>query len=108
MPGFDIDQIGAREFAKVTAEFNFPPIRFKEIGSPSFYLKHIRPAAFVMGLVTDPRDSFDREFLSAGLQLDLEFTVVHRWPMILSVGWGAGYQEGDKNDTEWMVSLKIL
>ncbi len=108
MPGFEIDEIGAREFGKITAEFNFPPIRFNEVGKPSFFLKHIRPALFAMGLYTDPRDDFDRKFYSAGFQLDLEFTLMHRLPMTLSVGYAVGYEDSDKQGDEWMVSLKIL
>jgi len=33
---------------------------------------------------------------------------VHKLPMTLSVGYAQGYIEGDKYDTEWMISLKIL
>lgn len=108
MPGFEIDEIGGREFGKATLEWNLPPFRFREAGTPSFFLKHIRPALFASVLVTDPGERFERSFTSYGAQLDLEFTLIHRLPMTLSVGWGVGYEEGDKNDTEWMVSLKIL
>jgi hypothetical protein len=108
MPGFEIDQIGGREFGKMTAEFNFPPIRFREAGKPSLFLKHIRPSIFVSGLITDPGEVFERTTSSAGAQLDLEFTLIHRLPMTLSVGWGVGYEDGDKHDEEWMISLKIL
>ena len=44
-PGFEIDQIAARRFAKLTGEVNLPPIRFAEVGTPAFYLSYIRPAA---------------------------------------------------------------
>ena len=108
MPGFEIDEIGGREFGKVTLEWNLPPIRFREAGTPSLFLKHIRPAIFVSGLVTDPGERFERTFTSFGAQLDLEFTLIHRLPMTFSVGWAAGYEDGDKNDDEWMISLKIL
>ena len=36
-PGFEIDEIAARRFAKLTGEVNLPPIRFAEIGTPAFY-----------------------------------------------------------------------
>ena len=108
MPGFEIDEIGGREFGKATVEFNFPPIRFREAGQPSLFLKHIKPSVFVSGLVTDPGEQFERTTSSAGVQLDLEFTLVHRLPMTLSVGWAAGYEDGNKRDDEWMISLKIL
>jgi len=40
--------------------------------------------------------------------VDLSFTVVHRLPMIISIGYAAGFEDGRKLGDEWMVSLKIL
>ena len=60
------------------------------------------------GLWTDPGEQFDRNFMSVGFQLDLQFTLGHRHAMTLSAGYAAGYRSGDKLDDEWMVSLKIL
>ncbi len=108
LPGFEIDQIGGREFGKVTLEWNLPPLRFRNVGTPSFFLQHLRPAVFAMGLVTDPGERFERTLTSFGAQVDLQFTLMHRLPMTLSLGWGTGYEDGDRNDDEWMISLKIL
>lgn len=108
MPGFEIDAIGARDFVKSVAEWNFPPIRFESVGTPGFFLSWIRPAIFVAGLVADPGERFERTFTSAGFQLDLRFTLAHRLPMTLSVGYAAGYRKGEKVDDEVMISLKIL
>jgi len=108
MPGFEIDAISARDFAKSVFEWNLPPIRFNSVGSPGLYLGWIRPAVFVAGLVTDPGKNFERHFSSAGVQLDLHFTVSHSHAMTLSVGYAAGFKSGDKVDDEIMVSLKIL
>jgi hypothetical protein len=108
LPGFEIGEIAGREFGKVTAEFNLPPLRFREVGSPGFYLSHVRPAVFVSGLITDPGEEFERTTSTAGAQLDLAFTFMHRLPMTLSVGWARGFEDGDKHGDEWMISLKIL
>lgn len=108
MPGFEIDAISARDFVKSVAEWNLPPIRFKSVGTPGFFLSWIRPAVFVSGLWTDPGEVFDRTFTSAGFQLDLHFTVGHRHAMTLSAGYAAGYKGGEKQDDEIMFSLKIL
>ena len=108
-PGFDIDSIDGQDFAKSVLEWNLPPITFKEVGTPSFYLTWIRTALFAGALVTDMGNSRYREtYYSIGAQADLHFTVVHRFPMKLSFGYAQGYIEGDKYDTEWMISLKIL
>jgi len=108
MPGFEIDDISARDFLKSVGEWNLPPVRFRSLGKPGFFLSWIRPAVFVAALWTDPRDSFDRTFMSVGAQLDLRFTVGHRHSMTLSAGYAAGFQSGKKLDDEIMFSLKIL
>ena len=45
-PGFEIDEIAARRFGKLTGEVNLPPVRFAEVGTPLIYLSYIRPAVF--------------------------------------------------------------
>jgi hypothetical protein len=108
LPGFEIDEVAATDFVKSVAEWNFPPVRFREVGTPGFFLSHIRPAVFVAHLIADPGEAFERSLTSAGLQLDLGFTIAHRLPMTFSVGYAAGFESGNKLDDEWMVSLKIL
>ena len=49
-----------------------------------------------------------RTVYNAGAQVDLSFTIVHRLPMTLSIGFAAGFEDGRKLDDEWMISLKIL
>ena len=107
-PGFEIDEIVATDFVKSMAEWNLPPIRFREVGQPSLFLSHIRPALFVGALVADPGEPFERTVTTAGMQVDLAFTLAHRLPMTFSLGYAAGFENGDRRDDEWMVSLKIL
>jgi len=108
MPGFEIDAISAREFVKSVTEWNLPPVRFKSVGTPGFFLNWIRPAIFISTLWTDPGTRFDRTFTSVGFQLDLRFKVGHRHSMTLSAGYAAGFKGSDKQDEEIMISLKIL
>lgn len=108
MPGFEIDQIPARRFVKSVAEWNLPPKRFKSAGSPGFFLSWVRPAVFIAGLRAELDDGTEQSFSSAGLQLDLNFTVAHRHTMTLSAGYAVGYQGSRKNDSEFLLSLKIL
>jgi hypothetical protein len=107
-PGFEIDEISGTDFVKTIFEWNLPPIRFREVGSPSFFLKHIRPAVFAGGLRTDVGDFSERTVATIGAQLDLEFTISHRLPMTLSIGYASGFEHGDEVSNEWMISLKIL
>jgi hypothetical protein len=108
-PGFDIDQLAAQDYVKTVAEWNLPPWRFESLGTPGFFLSYLRPAVFSGVLLADLGDSEYKEtYANLGVQLDLEFTVVHRLPMTLSLGFARGYIGGSKADDELMLSLKIL
>lgn len=108
-PGFAIDQIAARKFAKVTGEVNLPPVRFAEVGTPAFFLTYARPAIFGGSMLVDSPLGQSYRLHDVGAQLDFAFTVAMRLPMVFSVGLARGF--GDKDidgKTEWMASLKIM
>jgi hypothetical protein len=108
-PGFEIDEIEGQDFAKAVLEWNITPIYFEEAGTPAVYLSWLRPAVFAGALMTDPGNRrYEETWYNAGFQLDLEFTVVHRLPLTLSVGYAEGYVDGNKRGDEWMVSLKLM
>jgi hypothetical protein len=107
-PGFAIDEIAARRFARLTGEVNLPPIRFAEVGTPAFYLSYIRPAAFAGGMATEAPDGSNHHYYNVGAQLDLNFTVALRLPMVFSVGAAGGWRDGHYRKTEWLASLKIM
>jgi hypothetical protein len=107
-PGFDIDEIAARRFAKLTGEVNLPPVRFAEVGTPVFYLSYVRPAVFAGGMATRAPDGSGHRYYDLGAQLDLAFTVALRLPMVFSVGAAHGWEDGRSRKTELLASLKIL
>ena len=107
-PGFSIDEIVARRFARLTGEVNLPPMRFAEIGAPAFYLSYIRPAIFAGAMATDEPDNSSHHYADLGAQLDLNFTVALRLPMVFSVGAAGGWRDGHYRKTEWLASLKIM
>ncbi len=108
-PGFDIDQLSGQDFFKSVLEWNLPPWRFESVGTPGFFLSYLRTALFSGVLLTDLGDSdYDETYTNLGIQVDLGFTVVHRLPMTLSLGFARGYIAGHKADDEFMLSLKIL
>jgi len=107
-PGFEIDEIAARKFGRVTGEVNLPPVRFAEVGTPAFYLSHIRPALFAGAMATQDQQGSGHRYYDLGAQIDLNFTVALRLPMIFSVGAAGGWQDGHYRKTEWLASLKIL
>ncbi|MFP6802402.1 MAG: hypothetical protein VCA12_04585 [Pseudomonadales bacterium] len=108
MPGFDIGDIGAKNFAKTLLEWNLPPIRFREVGRPGLFLSWVRPALFAGVLWTDPNNSQSRTLKTVGAQVDLQFNLAHRLPMTLSLGYAVGLESGQPHESEWMLSLKVL
>ncbi|MGH8122983.1 MAG: hypothetical protein ACREPT_09455, partial [Rudaea sp.] len=108
-PGFDIDELNGRTYARSMLEWNLPPVRFSSIGTTGNYLSYARPALFVGTLVTNPNDSAQsRTYNNVGFQVDFQFTVLHRQKMWLSIGSAAGFGNGGAGHNEWMVSLKVL
>ena len=93
---------------KTTAEINLPPVRFAEVGTAAFYLSHIRPAAFAGAMATQSPDGKSHRYYDVGGQLDLNFTVALRLPMVLSIGAAAGWADGEYRKTEVLASLKIM
>jgi len=110
MPGFELNELGGRNFYRSTVEWNLPPIRFRRAGGPRFYLSWARPALFATTLTTNSDDSLLRRSInSIGAQIDFRFTVLSRLDMTLSMGYAVG--SGDDvigSPDEFMVSLKIL
>jgi hypothetical protein len=107
-PGFEINQIGGRSYARAMLEWNLPPVRFSNIGTPANYLSWARAALFAGTLVLDPGRDGSRTFGTLGAQLDLQFYVMHDQEMTLSVGYARGFEDGGDGSDEWMLSLKIL
>lgn len=108
MPGFEIDEIPARNFAKSVVEWNLPPLRFESVGVPSLYVANARTAIFGGALLTNPAGAASRELFTAGVQVDLNFTLAHRLPMTLSAGFASGFESGQPRSDEVLISLKIM
>jgi hypothetical protein len=115
-PGFEIDGIAARTFAKALGEWNLPPIRFAEVGRPSFYLGYLRGALFAGAMRVGPPSGGSQSVATVGGQADLNFTVALRLPMTFSVGYARGFRLdggpasalGRRPSGEFMASLKIM
>ena len=110
MPGFELNEISGRNFFRSMVEWNLPPVRFREIGGPRFYLSWARPALFASTLVTNFDDgAVKRTVNSYGAQLDFRFTIFSRLKMTLSLGYAVGDGDGViGSPDEFMASLKVL
>jgi hypothetical protein len=109
LPGLELNEIGGRNFAKATVEWNLPPLRFRRVGTPGFYLTWMRPAVFAGGLVTNLEASERRRRVgNVGGQLDFRLNMLSTMDLTLSVGGAVAYAPGMGPRREAMVSLKIL
>ena len=109
MPGFGIDAVSGLNFVREMGEWNLPPYIFEAAGTSGFYLTWLRPSLFVAGLWTNPgNESQRKQYASVGGQMDLSFSVLHRYGMTLSTGYALGYQGSSRVGTEFMISLKIM
>ena len=108
-PGVTIDNIGATNYVKLTAEWTLPPIRFRRLGIPNLYCTWARLALFSQGLVSDPLNhDYERVFGSVGAQMDFRLTVFSRLDMTLSFGYAVATERSARLSNEFMASLKIL
>ena len=107
-PGFEINEIEAQTFARAIGEINLPPARFEDIGVASFFLSSVRPAFFGGVLETEDRSGERRSLQTLGVQTDWNFTVAHRLPMTLSLGYARGFEDGETLSDEVLLSLKIM
>ena len=107
--GAELNEIDGRNFLRSTLEWNLPPIRFRRLGKPGFYVTWARPALFVSGLATN-LDSAERRgrAVSAGGQLDFRLTTLSTLDMTFSIGAAVAARNGVEPHTVLMVSLKVL
>jgi hypothetical protein len=109
MPGFDLQALNGNTIVKSMLEWCLPPIRFEALGSPGFFASWARPELFAAALETNPGSSaYRRSAYDVGGQLDFQLHVMHRQPMMLSIGVARGYDGGGLGRTEFMLSLQVL
>jgi hypothetical protein len=117
-PGLEINEVGGRTFAKGIVEWNLPPIRFRNFGTPGFYGSWIRTSLFLGGLslnfdhryeeIDGAQEKISQEIGDAGVQMDFRFTWLSRLDMTLSFGYAAAFESGEPTRHEAMFSLKVM
>ena len=109
MPGAELNEIGGRNFAKSTIEWNLPPLHFRRVGTPGFYLTWMRPAVFAGGLMTNLDAAGIRRTVStAGGQLDFRLNMLSSMDLTVSVGGAIAFEKNAAPRREAMVSLKLF
>ena len=90
-------------------EWNAPPWRFSQLGTPAFYATWMRPAVFAGVLGTNLDRSDIRHVISdVGGQIDVRFGALSALELTLSVGGAVAFEADAAPRREAMVSLKIL
>ena len=108
-PGLELNALGGTNYARSMLEWNLPPIRFRHVGSPGFYLTWARPALFASGIATNLDDASVRRSVSnVGAQLDFRLNMLSRLDLTLSLGYALAFEDGVRPRNEYMVSLKVL
>ena len=70
-------------------------MRFEALGSPGFYVSWARPELFATAVESDfSSATFRQQAYDVGGQIDFQLNVMHRWPMMLSVGVAQGFGGG--------------
>ena len=119
-PGAGITSIGATNYVRIMGELILPPLRFRHVGTPFFYLNWARMSLFSSVLqgsdmysYTDDGEKMIR-FKNIGVQIDIRLVLFSYMQSTLSIGYGIaqGYINEKSNwhdfKPETMISLQIL
>ena len=107
--GREINAIGGASYGKAQVEWVLPPLRFRRVGIPSFYLRWASLSLFTTGLVTDVDDRAARRTLaSAGAQLDCRLVTISHLESTLSIGFAMALEAGAPPHSAGMFSFKIM
>lgn len=107
-PGLELNEAGGNDFARGSVEWTLPPVRFRRVGVPSFYMNWARLALFTSALVTDVgAQEFRRDVYDVGAQADFSLVLFSNLESTFSVGYAMAFDGNDRSN-EVMVSLKLL
>jgi hypothetical protein len=108
-PGIAINEVGGANYARAQVEWTSPPLRFRRVGIPSFYLRWANLSLFTTGLVTDLDDEvLRRELASVGAQLDVRLVTLSHLDSTLSFGFATAWGRNRQPTSSVMASFKIM
>lgn len=108
-PGVGIDAIGGAGYGKAQMEWVLPPLRFRRVGIPSFYLQWADLSLFTTGIMTGvDRWATRRTLASAGAQLDFRLVTLSHLESTLSLGFAVAHEAGAPLHSAGMFSFKIM
>ncbi len=107
-PGFEINEIGGKDFARSLLELNLPPLRFRKVGGTAFYGRWLRPTIFTSILSTNVTEEDRGIFYNAGIQCDIRFITLSLLKTTFSFGFAAAWDKDLNRSQEIMISLKLF
>ncbi|HEV8381654.1 MAG TPA: hypothetical protein VGQ29_08715 [Gemmatimonadales bacterium] len=108
-PGIDINDVGGANYARAQMEWVLPPLRFRRVGIPSFYVRWADLTLFTTGLATDVDDDvLRRELVNVGAQLDVRLVTLSHLDSTISFGFASAWARGLARRSSVMFSFKIM
>jgi len=108
-PGIGINSVGGANYAKAQVQWVTPPLRFRRVGTPSFYLQWADVSLFATGLWTNVDEAAARSTLaSVGAQLDVRLITLSHLESTLSTGFAVARRQGGPTSHAFMFSFKIM
>ncbi len=108
-PGVELNEIGGTNYVKTMLDWSLPPLRFRHLGTPSFYASWARLALFTSGIYTNiDSDTYDSRVANLGGQIDFRLTFLSHLNLTLSAGYARAFEKGYIPSDEFMFSVKIL
>ena len=108
-PGMDINSVGGASYGRAQVEWVTPPLRFRRVGIPSFYLQWADLSLFATGLSINVDDAAARSTLaSVGAQLDVRLNTLSHLESTFSTGFAVAREQGGPRHSAWMFSFKIM
>ena len=108
-PGIDINSVGGANYGRAQVQWVLPPLRFRRIGIPSFYLQWADLSLVATGLSINVDDRAARRTLaSVGAQLDVRLNTVSHLESTFSTGFAVAQERGGRRHSAWMFSFKIM
>ncbi|KAB2969815.1 MAG: hypothetical protein F9K18_00595 [Thermoanaerobaculia bacterium] len=107
-PGLEIDELPGRTFGELVLEWRLPPLRFRRLGVPEFYVTWASASLFGGGLVSEIGRDLQQEAWDLGAQVDFRVVLFTNLSATLSFGYARAWREGLPSSDEFMASLKIM
>ncbi len=113
-PGIGINEVSGVNYVRGQLEWMLPPLRFRRVGIPSFYIRWAGLSFFATGLMTNVDDLVAevartrRSLTSVGAQLDLRLVTLSHLNSTFSIGFAVAQEQGGPLESALMFSFKIL